>query len=148
MKKAPAIVLIPLTMSLVLSSCTLTFVLEPECAYYDGAWSGVTSQGLPVTFEVVDNELTYATFDYEIRWQGGGTVTTVVFEADPYCSSCGPEPIPIEEGSFSATFDLPHGGLCSVTGYFGSEYLVSGDLVLWDDCCYDEVEITWNAEVD
>jgi hypothetical protein len=147
--KSWVVLLFPLIVALTLSSCSFTLILEPEaeCVYYDGTWSAVTSQGYPLTFEVVDNEVTSITLDYEVRWHGGATVTTFTFEADPYCSSCSAAPVPIEEGCFTASFDLPYGDYCSITGYFGSAYLVSGEVEVSEEYCCEDMVISWNGEV-
>ena len=103
-----------------------------------GSWSGSTSQGRPISFQVTSGGITTAA----ISWHLSGTVCS--YDAD--ASISGGSPLPVTNNAFSAS-SLPIGSdtFLSVTGRFTSSTAASGTFQITDTFCGGTLNGTWSA---
>jgi hypothetical protein len=102
---------------------------------YNGAWSGLTSQGRPISFTVSNNTITQIV--YSVGWSAGaGCPTSSTTTANVN--------IPITNGSFFST---------NFSGSFSSPSSASGTLqavlnIPPPQNCFQTFNLTWNASLD
>jgi hypothetical protein len=92
--------------------------LTMKTVFFDGSWSGSTSQGLPIKFKVADAEITW----FSVTTRYGGASCPLV-ESQSY-GSVPPGAIPVENDHFVIGGDVPGGILLS--GTFSSGVAASG----------------------
>jgi len=103
-----------------------------------GTFSGTTSQGLSVSFEVTAQGITSATLNYQLS----GSVCSYSATVTVGSSS----PVPVTNGEFNTgSFQIGSNTTMSATGRFTSATKANGTIAISDGDCGGSVNLTWNA---